>query len=240
MFEFDGRIRYSEVDGEGFLTVPALLDYFQDSSVFHSESLGLGVEHLLQEKVAWILSSWQIQIERMPKLFEKVKVQTWPHGFKGFFGYRNFAIRDEAGELLAYANSTWVLMNTETGRPVKVPEYMLEKYRLEEPLPMAEAVRKMAVPENYKEEAALTVQKYFIDTNGHMNNGKYVLVAMESVPEDFRIGEIRAEYKKSALGGDVIFPRVTREEGKVLVNLATEEGKTYAVVEFIERGKECV
>ncbi len=29
------------------------------------------------------------------------------------------------------------------------------------------------------------VADFFIDTNHHMNNGKYILVAKESVPEDF-------------------------------------------------------
>ena len=29
------------------------------------------------------------------------------------------------------------------------------------------------------------VAGFFIDTNHHMNNGKYILVAKESVPEDF-------------------------------------------------------
>ena len=239
MFEFESRIRYSEVDGSGVLTVPALLDYFQDASVFHSESLELGVDHLMKEQIAWVLSSWQIKIERMPKLYEKVKVQTWPHGFKSFFGYRNFAICSEQGEMLAYANSTWVFMNMATGRPSKIPEYMLEAYVMDEPLPMGEGIRKMTVPEEYQEENAISVHKYFIDTNGHMNNGKYVLVAMEYVPEDFIIEEIRAEYKKSAMCGDVILPRVTKEEHKITVNLAAEDGRTYAVVEFLERGAVC-
>ena len=239
MFEFESRIRYSEVDGSGVLTVPALLDYFQDASVFHSESLELGVDHLMKEQIAWVLSSWQIKIERMPKLYEKVRVQTWPHGFKSFFGYRNFAICSEQGEMLAYANSTWVFMNMATGRPSKIPEYMLEAYVMDEPLPMGEGIRKMTVPEEYQEENAISVHKYFIDTNGHMNNGKYVLVAMEYVPEDFIIEEIRAEYKKSAMCGDVILPRVTKEEHKITVNLAAEDGRTYAVVEFLERGAVC-
>ena len=239
MFEFESRIRYSEVDGNGVLTVPALLDYFQDASVFHSESLELGVDHLMKEQIAWVLSSWQIKIERMPKLYEKVKVQTWPHGFKSVFGYRNFAICSEQGEMLAYANSTWVFMNMATGRPSKIPEYMLEAYVMDEPLPMGEGIRKMTVPEEYQEENAISVHKYFIDTNGHMNNGKYVLVAMEYVPEDFIIEEIRAEYKKSAMCGDVILPRVTKEEHKITVNLAAEDGRTYAVVEFLERGAVC-
>ena len=34
MYEFDSRVRYSEVDHHGTMTVPALINYFQDCSTF--------------------------------------------------------------------------------------------------------------------------------------------------------------------------------------------------------------
>ena len=34
MYAFDSRIRYSETDSEGYLTLDALLNYFQDCSTF--------------------------------------------------------------------------------------------------------------------------------------------------------------------------------------------------------------
>ena len=46
MYTFDARIRFSEVDSAGYLTLPALLDYFQDCSTFQSEALGDGIEKL--------------------------------------------------------------------------------------------------------------------------------------------------------------------------------------------------
>ena len=36
MYEFDSRVRYSETDAQGRMTWLALMDYFQDCSVFHS------------------------------------------------------------------------------------------------------------------------------------------------------------------------------------------------------------
>ena len=42
MYEFDSRVRYSEVDHHGTMTVPALINYFQDCSTFQSEDLGIG------------------------------------------------------------------------------------------------------------------------------------------------------------------------------------------------------
>ena len=47
MYAFDSRIRYSETDSEGRLTLNALLNYFQDCSTFHSEDVGLGIGYML-------------------------------------------------------------------------------------------------------------------------------------------------------------------------------------------------
>ena len=48
------------------------------------------------------------------------------------------------------------------------------------------------------------------------------------------IHQMRAEYKKQALLGDVFHPGVKKEEGKVVVSLSNESGEPYAVVEFTE------
>ena len=64
MYEFNSRVRYSEIDHHGTLTLPALINYFQDCSTFQSEDVGLGTEVLKAEKRAWILSYWQVIAER--------------------------------------------------------------------------------------------------------------------------------------------------------------------------------
>ena len=48
---FNSRVRYSEIDHHGTLTLPALINYFQDCSTFQSEDVGLGTEVLKAESV---------------------------------------------------------------------------------------------------------------------------------------------------------------------------------------------
>ena len=117
MYSFTSRIRFSEVDTHLNLTLGSVIDYFQDCSTFHSEAVGMNIARLSAMKRAWILSSWQIVPVRFPKLGEKVTISTWPYDFHGFFGYRNFTMTGEDGECLVYANSIWIYMDTETGRP---------------------------------------------------------------------------------------------------------------------------
>ena len=41
----EGRIRFSEVDHTRRITLPGIVNYFQDCSTFQSEDLGLGIMH---------------------------------------------------------------------------------------------------------------------------------------------------------------------------------------------------
>ena len=78
MYAFDSRIRYSEIDYDEKITLPGIINYFQDCSIFHSESIGFGVSRHKEEERGWVLSGWQIVVERYPALGENVKVCTWP------------------------------------------------------------------------------------------------------------------------------------------------------------------
>ena len=136
MYEFDSRVRYSEVDHHGTMTVPALINYFQDCSTFQSEQLGYGMDVLKKEKKAWVLAYWQVIVKRYPKLCERITVGTFASGFKGMFGNRNFYMKDESGEQIACANSIWGYMDVEKGKPVRVDKEQAEAYGIDEPLEM--------------------------------------------------------------------------------------------------------
>lgn len=234
MYTFESRIRYSETGTDGKLTLESLLDYFQDCSIFHSEEIGLGIKYLEEKNLAWVLSSWQIVIERYPNVCENVVVGTAPYDFKGFVGYRNFWMDTESGERLAYANSIWSLMDTMKMAPAKPPVEMTEGYVLSEKLQMDYAPRKITVPPDKKEQEKIEVRPHHLDTNGHVNNGQYVRIAMDYIPKDFHIRQLRAEYKKQAVLGDTIIPVAAVNEDRTIytVSLNTENGAPYSIIEL--------
>lgn len=234
MYEFNSRIRYSETDSGGKLSLESLLDYFQDCSTFHSEDLGVGIGYLEERHLAWVLAAWQIVVDRYPQVCENVTVGTAPYEFKGFLGCRNFLMKTAEGEQLACANTLWTLMNMETMHPVKPTEDMKKAYVTEEKLPMQYAPRKIMIPG--KEGMVLPsieVRHHHLDTNNHVNNGQYIRIAMEYLPEEFEIRQMRAEYKKQALLGEMITP-VIYEAGEQIctVVLNNSENKPYCVIEF--------
>lgn len=233
MYKFESRIRYSETDSEGKLTMASLINYMQDCSIFHSEDVGLGLEYLKERHLVWVLSAWQIVVERYPVLGEKIEIGTQPYGMKGFIGYRNFAIWDESGNFAAKANSIWSLLDTVNGRPSAISDEMVQGYTLGEKLPMEYAPRKISLPSDGSRCEPLVVKRHHLDTNHHVNNQQFISMTMDYLPEHFYIRQVRAEYKKQAFLDDVLVPRVIDEGNRVFVVLEDEQGAAYVIVEYL-------
>lgn len=232
MYSFDSRVRYSEVGEDKKLTLNGIINYFQDCSTFHSEDLKVGVEVLEAMHRVWVLSSWQIVVERYPELCQRIRVSTWAYEFQGFFGYRNFTMADREGKLLAWANTLWSFLDTDTGRPVRIPPEIERAYIVEDRLDMEYAPRKVRMPGEFRSCEPFAVHKQHLDTNHHVNNGQYIQMARDYIPADFPVRQMRAEYKKSALLGDMIYPIVGVEGDRYTVGLCDGGRKPYAVVEL--------
>ena len=231
MYTFDSRIRYSETDETGALSLLGVINYLQDCSTFQSEDIGLGVEYLEENKRAWLLSSWRIVIDRYPVLGERIKIGTWATSSKGIYGYRDFVIMDQDGNYLVRAESIWFFCDTEKMVPVRVMPEDVAAYGNEEALDLGKAPRKILIPEEYEEGIPVTIATHHLDTNHHVNNAQYVDIAREAVPCTKMIKGIRADYKKAAVLGEILVPRVTKTgEDEWTVVLADEVCEVRAVV----------
>ncbi len=212
MYSFDSRIRYSEVDSNAVLTIESLIDYFQDCSTFQTQDGPATMEYLRSKGIAWVLNSWQIEIKRLPKLCEEVTTGTIPYMLKGPMGLRNFFMKTTEGEMLAVANSVWTLFDFEKGVPTRVTPEIIAAYPVEEKLEMEYLSRKIDIPDGESRNGEeIPIRRHHLDTNNHVNNGQYIRMALESLPDKtLDVTHLRAEYKKQALLGDVLYPVVIR------------------------------
>lgn len=232
MYSFNSKVRYSETNNKGNIYIGSIVDYLQDCSLFQSEALGIGVEYLKEKKKAWILSSWQIVIQEDLKLGDEISIGTQAYDFKGIYGYRNFCIKDNKDKFAVLANSVWVLVSTETGMPIKVEPEDALPYGKAEKFQMDYADRKIKITGEPIKKDSFAIRKYHIDTNDHVNNAWYIKFAQEYLENDYKIRQIRAEYKMAAKYGNIVYPVLYLDKDKVTVALNNEENKTYAVVEF--------
>ena len=233
MFEFDSRIRYSECAQDGRLSLAGLVNYFQDCAVFHSSDVGRGPATWKKEHYAWMLASWQIVVNRYPKMNEIVRTRTQAYNFHGFEADRNFLMWDKEGELLAFANSRWIYFDTEAGRAIRVPKVEIEAYGVDAEFEMEKAPRHIKMPpEGAIDKQSFKVRATNLDTNGHVNNEQYISMALAYLPAGIKVRELRVEYLSQAYLGDILAPRVYHDISGYIVRLDIS-GKACAVMQFI-------
>lgn len=229
MYTFKSRVRFSECDSAGRMTWVALINYFQDCCTLQAEDLGIGISYLKENQLGWFLTNWDVHVESMPMIGEEISVITWPYKFTGFLGYRNFEVRNSSDEVIAYADSLWILMNLGKNMPSRLPELMKERYTTDPALETNDMERKISVSGSDETALEFVVDRMYLDTNYHMNNSYYVQGAMEAAGLK-NVSELVVEYKKQAKYQDVVRCVTAPIDGGMQVDMVDENGEPYAVV----------
>ncbi|MBR5338296.1 MAG: acyl-[Lachnospiraceae bacterium] len=232
MYTMEGRVRFSETGANGKLSVGGLIDYFQDCSTLHSQDVGLGPDSLAAGNRAWIINSWQVEIFRLPKLGEKISVDTWPYSFRKFIGNRNYVLRDKDNEVCARADSIWALYDMAKSFPAVMSQEEIDAYDIEPRLDMEERSRKIRVEGDFKKCDTFTVMRDRLDSNIHLNNGQYVKISSNYLPEDREVSTLRVEYKNSIKLGDEVCVMVCQKDDLFYVRFDDQEGNEYSVIEY--------
>lgn len=234
-YSIDGRISYSECDESGRLSIFSLVNRFQDTSVFHCEDIYHGIGYLAEKGLAWFITSWNIEIRRLPALGEHVRTSTWCHAMKHLISQRAFTLETADGELLAIADSQWFLYDFATGQPIRVPDEEAEPFlaNLGEAPDMEKAPRRIRVEGDGEAAEAIAVGHALLDTNGHVNNARYVEMALQAAGID-EASRVQVQYKQAAVEGDLILPHIHSDGEGTVVRLASDgEGDDYAVVRLV-------
>jgi len=233
MYEYKIRTGFSQCDAKKTLSITSLIDLFQDCSTFQSEDIGVGFDTLEKMDLVWVLNYWELDIAKLPMLCDWVTVGTFPYDFKGCLGYRNFYLKDSNGDFAVKANSLWTLIDTINFRPQKAPDVIFNAYETEEKLDMVCYGRKVLIPEDAdtSDREPITIMYHHLDSNHHVNNGQYVKLALSEIKEDIKVNHLRVDYRKQAMLGDVICPKVYKKDNKYTIALNDTEGVPYSVTE---------
>ena len=233
MYSFDSRVRYSECDETGTLSVVSMINYLQDCSTFQGKVLGRSFVETMADGFAWLIAAWQIEVTRMPRFFDEIRVSTWCYAFERSLAFRNFMIQTPDGETLVRADSIWFPYQLETGRILRIPEAENVYAQGDERLDMPKTNRKVKAAGPFVEVTPIVVSEQLIDTNGHVNNAQYVALAVDALEElgqPMNPGRICVQYKAQARLGDTIVPRIHEDGEARVIDLAGEGDVSYCVV----------
>lgn len=216
------NIHFYEVNYKKRANITSIMNYLGDIATYQSEKLGVGMNYLMDNKIAWVVYKWDVHMDKYPEYNDTITVRTCPYSIRKFYAYRKFEIFNK-GEKIGEANSLWFLINTEKRKPCRVNEEIYTAYGLTKDDDTQLEFEKLSVPEKIDFEKKFNVRYSDIDTNMHVNNVKYVSWALENVPLEVvtncSISDIKVIYEKEVSYGEKITVETEMDE--------TEEGYTF-------------
>ncbi|TCS81272.1 acyl-[acyl-carrier-protein] thioesterase [Tepidibacillus fermentans] len=202
------NVHYYEVDFKRRALPTTLMNYLQDIAIHQSEQAGVGLDFLEENHLAWSLYQWDISIKAYPQFGQTVTITTNACAFEKFNAYREFKITNQEGELMVYAYTRWVLLDTKKGRLTKIPPRIYEVYGIDPDKPNTYEMEKLKELNESQYKKEFSVRYSDIDTNKHVNNVKYVEWAIETLPlemvMDHQLRHMKVMYKKEAKYGEQV------------------------------------
>lgn len=205
-------------DANGCASIQGLCEYMQEAAGNHAALLGLSIDRLHAEGVAWVLARMRLVSEKTPRVHSRITVETWPVGVEGLQYRRDFIVRDESGGVLVRGVTHWVVVSLETRKVGRVPAFIAEAGLKNANPATAMADAKRRFPECGEEHEACEFRARLadMDRNHHVNNVRYMDWIIESVPEETRDGarltDLELAFRAEACQGDVVAARVALED----------------------------
>ena len=171
--EAEMRTMPSMCDEDSLMSIPAMLDMFQDSAGIHAESVGIGAMALEERGLFWIVSKTRLRINRRPLVQEMLDSVTWIQPADRASCERDWSI-SKNGETLAYVRSIWAALRRDNGRPAHMADFYPDSDVTMAP-PDSEPFTRISQKFDGAEPLGeYRIRSVDIDRGGHMNNVNYV------------------------------------------------------------------
>jgi len=233
MYTLNYKVTTSTCDSEGKLKLYSALQMMQDCSEMWIDSEPTARKFFADNNMTQLLATRQVEVVRVPRFKEDLTVTTSIYEVMPMYGFRNTFIRDAQGQPCYRTWSMGAFVDLATGKLARLSEETIASLTQEPKQEMNYRGRRIILP---KQEGIVmepvTVMRADIDYNRHMNNANYVRIAMELLPEDFMIKDMRVEYRIPAKLGDQLIPTLYPIDGGFIVSLAIE-GQPSTIIEFL-------
>jgi len=169
-----------DIDTSGQARLTALANFLQETAYKHASELGVGYSQLESQGKAWILSRFRITVNKYPLWDENISIETWPRGIEKLFALRDFNVFNASGEMIANAATCWLMVDTNTHRPCRIPDDFLNIItRTDSVYPSTPG--KIKNENDMQVRTARDVTYFDLDIVGHVNNVKYIEWCLDEV-----------------------------------------------------------
>ncbi|MCL1889410.1 MAG: thioesterase [Desulfovibrionaceae bacterium] len=204
------RLEEAAVAGDGRAFVAAAWAFMEETAVTHAGIMGLGLDKLRSNGLAWVLVRLRLEATSLPRKPVNLRVTTWPVSVDRLQFRRDFLARNEDGREYIRGMTHWVVMDLSTRKVIKVPEFI------------AGCAPPAGTPRAFEEDRVrpagaanspilgeLLVTPEDIDLNRHVNNVRYINWMLGSMPgpASLRLAALRVLFRSEAFCGDQVLVR---------------------------------
>lgn len=219
------KIRGYEIGPDHRVPLQNICGYMEESAALHAAELGFSVEELAGRGLAWALIRIWLDFNELPYLgghvlsdeeASWVSVKTWPVAADRLQYRRDFLI-SWRGKLLARAVTDWVVINLQSRRAERIPEFISALQPTEPEYVMEVGRLRLPAQEAADELASFVVRQADIDRNNHVNNARFTEWIVESTPPDIsktrQLKRLQIIYRAEGKYGDTVIVRGGAESG---------------------------
>ena len=190
----------------------SFMDLAQEMAMIGAREHSFGDDRLAAHSSVWVLARMQVRFLRPVRREDKVCMSTWHKGVQGVFFVRDYSLDGEDGQPSVVSTSSWIVMDINTRRAVRSD-------RLTDIIPteaestdnaVEELAPKVALPRGSEPVKAASKRICYsdVDYNHHANNAKYVVWAMDCLPDETVYGhsvkELSINFNKEARPGETV------------------------------------
>ncbi len=242
-FKWNNTVSYYSVDSKMNATLSAVMAYFQEIAIMHSDEAGYSIEKLAKQDLGWVITNYHIVINKMPKCGQKLILKTWSSAIKHFQAERSYTAEDENGNILIKASSRWVLIDLKKRSFVPVNSDMEKAYKTGAPPAVENEKYKMPKERQmFVSEFVVEVTRSQTDTNGHVNNTQYAAWASDMVPDEiynrFRCVDFKIVFRKESVKGEKITLKtyinsISENETETVTDFINADGSVICTASFV-------
>lgn len=181
----------TQVDCFGRLTPSMALRCIQGAAGEHSDKLGAAYDSLAERRMFWAVIRHRIKFFRLPRVGERITLETWPLPTTRVAFPRATAAYDEDGRVLFQSMALWILMDLDTRAMILPKKSGIElsgTLRGTE-LPAPTSLSPKALTRSRRRTVGYTD----LDRNRHMNNCRYLDWIDDLLDSSFHEDHIPAE-----------------------------------------------
>lgn len=131
MFTHTFEVSGSSIDGYGHVSNIEYLRWMQDVATAHTASEGWTLDRYRQSRAIWVVRRHSIDYLMPAYAGDRLDLHTWIEWVRDCQSVRRYLLtREGEARALARAETLWVCVDPESGRPKRVPEDFIQAFEL--------------------------------------------------------------------------------------------------------------